>query len=35
MDLSEWILFIAIIDGPILALIYMIVKRLRYEIDKV
>ena len=35
MDITEWILFIAIIDGPILALIYMIVKRLYYEIEKV
>ena len=33
MDLSEWILFIAIIDGRILALIYMIVRRLYYEIE--
>ena len=35
MDLSEWLLFIAIIDGPLLALIYMIVKRLYYEIEEV
>ena len=35
MDLGEWLLFIAIIDGPKLALIYMIVKRLYYEIEKV
>jgi len=32
MDIGEWLLFIALIDGPIIALIYMIVKRLRYEI---
>ena len=35
MDLREWLLFIAIVDGPILALIYMIIQRLRYEIKKV
>tara|TARA_R100000458_G_C8154611_1_gene161029 strand:+ start:339 stop:452 length:114 start_codon:yes stop_codon:yes gene_type:complete len=33
MDLSEWLLFIAIVDGPLIALIYMIIKRLRYEIE--
>ncbi len=32
MDIGEWLLFIALIDGPLIALIYMIVKRLRYEI---
>ena len=34
MDIGEWLLFIALIDGPLIALIYMIVKRLRYEIKK-
>ena len=33
MDLSEWLLFIAIVDGPLIALIYMIINRLRYEIE--
>ena len=32
MDIGEWLLFITLIDGPLIALIYMIVKRLRYEI---
>ena len=35
MDLAEWIGILIIVDGPLLALIYMIVKRLYYEIEKV
>jgi hypothetical protein len=33
MDISEWLLFIAIIDGPAVAAIYMIYKRLKGEIE--
>jgi hypothetical protein len=32
MTLSEWILFIAVIDGPLIAVVYMIWKRLEIEI---
>ena len=32
MDLGEWLLFFAIIDGPIIALLYMIIRRLQHEI---
>ena len=32
MDISEWIVFIAIIDGPVIALVYLIWKRLKEEI---
>jgi hypothetical protein len=32
MTLSEWILFIAVIDGPLIAVVYMIWKRLKIEI---
>ena len=32
MTLSEWILVIAVIDGPLIAVVYMIWKRLKIEI---
>ena len=33
MTLSEWLLFIAVIDGPLIAVVYMIYKRLKIEIE--
>ena len=32
MDLMEWIMVIAIIDGPMLGLLYFIWRKIRYEI---
>jgi len=32
MTLSEWLLFIAIIDGPLIGILYLIIQRLRNEI---
>ena len=32
MTAYEWLLFIAVIDGPLLGLLYLIIKRVRNEI---
>jgi len=32
MDLSEWLLFIAVIDGPVAAFIYIIWRKIKDEI---
>jgi len=34
MTTYEWLLFIAVIDGPLIGLIYLIVRRLKYEFKK-
>ena len=32
MTLSEWLLFLAIIDGPMIGLLYLIWKKIKNEI---
>ena len=32
MTLSEWLLFIAIIDGPLIGMLYMIWRKIKNEI---
>jgi len=31
MDITEWLVFIAIIDGPLVGILYLIYKRLKQE----
>ena len=34
MTVYEWLLFIAMIDGPLIALVYLIIKRIKMEMKE-
>jgi hypothetical protein len=34
MTAYEWLLFIAMIDGPLIALVYLIIKRIKMEMKE-